>query len=48
MLFDLAARLKIWNVDALAAAMSGRLLVEWIAYLGVKSEHERDALDRKE
>ena len=48
MLFDLAARLKIWNVDALAAAMPGTLFVEWIAYLGVKSEIERDALDRKE
>jgi len=48
MLFDLAARLKIWNPDALAGRMSRQLFVEWIAYLGVKAEYEKQALDRKE
>lgn len=48
MLFELAARLKVWNPDALALQMPRRLFVEWIAYLGVKSEVERDAIDRKE
>lgn len=35
-------------MDALAAAMPGQLFAEWIAYLGVKSEYEKQALDRKE
>ena len=48
MLFDLAARLKIWDVDGLGEAMSGPLFAEWIAYIGVKSEYERDAITRKE
>lgn len=48
MLFELAARLKVWNPDTLGAQMSRRLFVEWIAYIGVKAEYEKQALDRKE
>ena len=48
MLFDLAARLKIWDVEKLGREMSGQLFAEWIAYIGVKSEYEKAALDRKD
>lgn len=44
MLFDLAASLKIWNVDALGEAMPGKLRAEWIAYRKLKDEYEKDAL----
>ena len=46
LLFALAEKLGIWDVDALAEQMPGELLKEWRVYLELKDDVERAAAQR--
>jgi hypothetical protein len=46
MLFWLAAKFRIWDVDAFGAAIPAALLTEWYAFFPLKVEQEKASVDR--
>lgn len=47
MLLWLAAKFGVWDVEGFAASLSGAEFQEWVAFYGVKSEYEQDAMKSK-
>lgn len=46
LLFALAEKLGIWDVDTLAEEMPGHLLMEWRGYREAKTAIEKEEMDR--